>query len=94
MHPEVCFCELVGEPMTHNKASVLGREERRRALTRSFPELHVIERQGRDLELPIEDILDATVACWSALRLVGGKGRSLPNAVPFDATGLPMAIWV
>jgi len=94
VHPEVCFSELVGMPMTHRKASILGREERQRALARSFPELHVIEKTGRDQGLPIEDILDATVACWSALRLVGGKGRSLPDAVPFDITGLPMAIWV
>ena len=80
--------------VAHRKASILGREERQRALARSFPELHVIEKTGRDQGLPIEDILDATVACWSALRLVGRKGRSLPDAVPFDITGLPMAIWV
>jgi len=94
VHPEVCFSELVGGPMTHHKASILGREERQRALTRPFPELRVIEKTGCDQGLPIEDILDATVACWSALRLVGGEGRSLPNAVPRDTTGLPMAIWV
>ena len=94
VHPEVSFCELAGEPMRHHKASVPGREERRRALSRSFPELHVIEKSGRDQGVPVEDILDAIVACWSALRLVGGKGHSLPSAVPFDTTGLPMAIWV
>ena len=94
IHPEVSFSALVGTPMTHRKATLLGREERQRALARSFPELHVIEKDGRDQGLPIEDILDATVACWSALRLVGGKGRSLPDVIPLDSTGLPMAIWV
>jgi predicted RNase H-like nuclease len=54
----------------------------------------MIVKTGRDQGLPIEDILDATVACWSALRMVSGKSRSLPEAVPFDITGLPMAIWV
>lgn len=93
VHPEVCFSELVGMPMTHHKASLLGREERQRALARPFPELHLIEEAGRDQGLPIEDILDATVACWSALRLVGCKGRCLPDVVPVDTTGLPMAIW-
>ena len=63
-------------------------------LARSFPELHMIEKTGRAQGLQIEDILDATVACWSAFRMVSGKGRSLPNIVPFDITGLPMAIWV
>jgi predicted RNase H-like nuclease len=94
VHPEVCFSELVGVPMTHRKASILGREERQRALARSFPELHLIEKSGRDQGIPIEDILDATVSCWSALRLAGGNGRNLPDIVPFDVTGLPMAIWV
>jgi predicted RNase H-like nuclease len=94
IHPEVSFSALVGTPMTHRKATLLGREERQRALARSFPELHVIEKHGRDQGLPIEDILDATVGCWSALRLVGGKGRSLPDVIPLDSTGLPMAIWV
>jgi predicted RNase H-like nuclease len=94
VHPEVCFAELVGKPMTYPKATVLGRKERQHALIRSFPDLDVIERAGRDQGLPIEDILDATVACWSALRLAGGKGRSLPENVPFDSTGLPMAIWI
>lgn len=94
VHPEVCFSELAGMPMIHRKASILGREERQRALARSFPELHMIEKTGRAQGLQIEDILDATVACWSAFRMVSGKGRSLPNIVPFDITGLPMAIWV
>ena len=94
VHPEVSFRELAGEPMKHPKASRLGREERRRALSGYFPELQVIEKSGRDQGVPVEDILDATVACWSALRLVGGKGRSLPPTVPLDTTGLPMAIWV
>jgi predicted RNase H-like nuclease len=94
VHPEVCFSELVGEPMIHRKSSMLGRKERRRALVQSFSELDVIEKTGCGQGLPVEDILDATVACWSALRLAVGLGRSLPDAVPRDITGLPMAIWV
>jgi predicted RNase H-like nuclease len=94
VHPEVCFSELAGMSMTHRKASTLGRDERRRALALSFPQLPTIEKAGRDQGLPIEDILDATVACWSAIRLAGGNGRSLPDPVPRDTTGLPMAIWV
>jgi predicted RNase H-like nuclease len=94
VHPEVCFSELVGHPMTHRKASSQGRAERRRALSLCFPDLSVIENAGQAQGLPIEDILDAAVACWSALRLAVGKGRSLPSAVPLDSTGLLMAIWV
>lgn len=94
VHPEVCFSELVGHPMAHRKASFPGREERRRALSVCFPDLRVIEKAGREQGLPIADILDATVACWSARRLAAGEARSLPSAIPIDSTGLPMAIWV
>jgi len=62
VHPEVCFRELVGRSMVYRKARVAGRDERRRALTRSFPQLDMIEKSGRDQGLPIEDILDAVVA--------------------------------
>ncbi|MBM3546071.1 MAG: DUF429 domain-containing protein [Alphaproteobacteria bacterium] len=94
VHPEVCFRELAGKPMIHHKASVKGRDERRCVLTSSFADWHLVEKSGRNQGIPIEDILDAGVACWSALRLADNKGRSLPDTVPHDGTGLPMAIWV
>jgi predicted RNase H-like nuclease len=94
VHPEVCFSELTGAPMAHRKGSRLGREERRDALTGVFPDLHAIEATGRAQGIPVEDILDAAIACWSASRLAGGKGRSLLDPVPADSTGLPMTIWV
>lgn len=94
VHPEVCFCELAGRPMVYRKARVAGRDERRRALMPLFPNLDMIEKSGRDQGLPIEDILDAVVACWSAGRLANGDARSLPETGRSDATGLPMVIWV
>jgi predicted RNase H-like nuclease len=91
VHPEVCFRELAGgQPMTHPKTKPPGREERRRHLLSYFPDLDAIEKAGREQRVPIEDVLDATVACWSALRLATGRGRSLCNPVPFDSKGLPM----
>lgn len=92
VHPEVCFAELAGNPMSNRKASSLGRMERKEALARPFPELSAIEKVGRHQGLPIEDILDAAVACWSALRLAQGAGRSVGELVHLDATGLRMAI--
>jgi predicted RNase H-like nuclease len=94
VHPEVCFCQLVGKPMAHSKGKSAGREERRAALAQTLPQLDVIVNAGAALGLPIEDLLDATAACWSAQRLAAKQGRSIPAAVPSDATGLPMAIWV
>jgi predicted RNase H-like nuclease len=67
VHPEVSFCELAGgKPMAHRKTSPAGRSERQRELARCFQNLDQIDKAGRDQRLPIEDILDATVACWSS----------------------------
>lgn len=93
IHPELCFSKLAGMPMRHCKSSRAGKDERRSALGRAFADLDLIEKEGRSQGLAIEDILDATVACWSARRLAIGQGRSFPEVVPFDSTALPMAIW-
>ena len=42
--------------------------------------------------MPLEDVLDAAVACWSALRLAVGKGRSLIKPIPQDLSGLQMTM--
>jgi threonine dehydratase len=94
VHPEVSFAELVGKPMIHPKSSKAGREERRIALNQAFSNLSTIEDDGLEQGLPIEDILDATVACWSASRLAAGRGRRLPETLSIDSVGLPMVIWV
>jgi predicted RNase H-like nuclease len=94
IHPEVCFCELAGHPMKNPKRKSEGREERRQLLGQYVRDLNKIVESGYEQRLPLEDILDATVACWSALRLVAGKGRSLVQPIPRDTSGLPMTIWV
>ncbi len=94
VHPEVCFCELTGYPMTYPKRQRQGRVDRMKALRDCFPTLEVILELGREKRLPRGDILDAAVACWSALRLAKGKWRSLVEPVPKDTLGLPMTIWV
>jgi predicted RNase H-like nuclease len=95
VHPEVSFREMAGgRPMEYRKVSAAGRDERRRALAGFIPRLTEIEQDGRKQGLPIEDILDAAAACWSAARIAMGTARSLPADVPLDATGVPTAIWV
>ena len=53
----------------------------------------VNSRTTREQGLKVEDILDASVACWSAGRLAAGQGGRLPQSFSWDSTGLPMAIW-
>ena len=63
------------------------------ALRACFPDMDDLVEQGRRQGLPKEDVIDAAIACWSALRLADGKGRSLVEPVPRDSFGLPMTIW-
>ena len=94
VHPEVCFCELAGRPMSCPKGSREGQVERRQALRQSFGNLdEIVERGRKEQRLATEDILDAVVACWSAVRLADRKGRSLVEPAPRDSAGLPMTIW-
>lgn len=94
IHPEVSFFELFGQKMRHAKSKLIGREERRSALQSYFADFPALEEAGRKVRIPFENILDATVACWSGLRLANGEGHSLPQVPPEDGLGLPMAIWV
>ena len=96
VHPELCFRELAGAPMRFYTKEPAGQEERQRHLRRHFRDLDLaaIEKSGRKQKIPIDDILDATVASWSALRLATGRGRSLCEPIPVDSKGLPMTMWV
>jgi predicted RNase H-like nuclease len=94
VHPEVSFLELTGDLMAHSKRKREGREDRKQALRQCFPGIDAILDKGHGEGLPLVDILDAAVACWSAVRLAEGKGRSLVNPIPCDAMELPMTIWV
>jgi predicted RNase H-like nuclease len=87
-HPEVCFAEMAGRPLSHSKKRSQGRVERQRLLAQCFP---IASDKVNDRD---EDVLDAAAACWSALRLATQRGRSLVEPVPLDKTGLTMTIWV
>jgi predicted RNase H-like nuclease len=93
VHPEVCFLEMTGAPMPYSKRKQVGWHSRREALRACFPDMDDLVEQGRRQGLPKEDVIDAATACWSALRLADGKGRSLVEPVPRDSFGLPMTIW-
>ena len=80
--------------MQHSKRKKRGREDRKQALRQCFLDIDAILDDGRGEGLRSEDLLDAAVACWSALRLAEGKGRSLIDPPPCDTIGLLMTIWV
>jgi predicted RNase H-like nuclease len=100
-HPELAFQSLAGRPIQHRKKTVAGREERLRVLE-NIPSLlfhgirtafeQVLHAYKRTDVAP-DDILDAYVLVWTALRIWQAQARRVPQVPPCDTRGLRMEIW-
>lgn len=92
VHPELCFWGLSGAPMHHSKKKGEGFRERLKVLTEHFPEtVNLADEallQYRRYEVARDDILDALVAAYCALRIKDCS--TLPRIPEIDPTGLPM----
>ena len=91
VHPEVCFWALnQRRPMTHNKKTKEGAAERIAVLRPVFSEIerHLANRPPR---VGADDLLDAAVAAWTALRRHRGEAGCVcpPER---DEKGLSVAI--
>lgn len=78
-----------GHALGHRKKSAAG------ALIR----IELLRRQGIELtrlteaaSAPLDDVLDAAAAAWSARRILAGVAKSLPDP-PELVDGYPVAIW-
>jgi predicted RNase H-like nuclease len=71
VHPEVSFRELLGRPLSP-KRTAAGASERRLALAEAGINLP-------DLPYLLDDVLDAAVAAWSAMRYARGTALPLPR---------------
>jgi len=90
VHPEVSFCLLAGAPLLPRKGTPEGYDVRRRALMNALG-LEVWDRKAAfGLAKPAkpDDILDATVAAWTARRKVEGRENRLADEAQVDANGL------
>ncbi len=84
-HPEVSFKTLVGEPMRSGKKSKAGKLERRQALHTApgddFLQLDANPRAALQREgitnVKVDDLLDACIMLWTALRIVAGGQAGL-----------------
>jgi predicted RNase H-like nuclease len=95
VHPEVSFWALANrQPMIHPKRTPSGFEERRAALDDALGIAIPSRVEARGIARPAgaDDILDATVAAWTARRYVEGRAGRLPTDPPVDARGLRMEI--
>jgi predicted RNase H-like nuclease len=92
VHPEVSFRALAGRPLRARKKTWAGVWERvallRSAGTELPAELGEAGKVGG-----VDDVLDAAVVAWSALRIVSGKAKSLPRVAERVPDGGAMAIW-
>lgn len=90
IHPEVSFAALAGGHLHHSKRSWNGQMERRRLLAGAG--LVLPDELDAGAEAGADDVLDATVAAWSAGRKARGEAKTLP-AEALDETESAVAIW-
>ena len=92
VHPEMCFWKLAGaRPMMHGKKTNAGVNERIDLLRTVFPNIK-LHLQNRPAKVKKDDLLDAAVAAWTALRLSKGEGCRVCEP-EFDERGLTATIW-
>ncbi len=91
VHPELCFRALCGRVLMTPKRSWNGANERRAALEQAGIVLpKFLEGVGA---VPVDDVLDAAVAAWSAKRIADGAAQSVPLEPEVDANGRQIGIW-
>jgi predicted RNase H-like nuclease len=94
IHPEVCFWAAAGRrQLSHPKRKAAGFEERRAILEQVFIGVGIPTRReaaGLLHGVGPDDVLDATVAAWTAWRHARGLCERVPESPEFDARGLRM----
>jgi len=93
VHPELCFWELHdGQAMQFKKRSKDGKRERLSLLLQPFPEISAHLSQLDSKLAGPDDLLDAAVAAWTAVRIGRKEAAHIPEEPEFDCTGLRMEI--
>jgi predicted RNase H-like nuclease len=92
VHPELCFAELAGAPLTDSKSTWAGAAKRRRLLAAEGIEL------AGDLGLTgkqvgVDDVLDAAAVAWTARRMARGVAWRLPAEPERFSDQVDCAIW-
>lgn len=91
-HPEASFAQLAGAPLHSAKSTWAGIARRRQLLADAG--IVLPENLGPAGEkAAIDDVLDAAVAAWTALRVTRDQARSHPDPPELFSDGLASAIW-
>lgn len=91
VHPEVSFADLAGGHLAHPKSTWAGVVLRRRVLDEHG--IEIPEELGPAGVAGVDDVLDAAIAAWSAMRIANGNARSLPDPPHVGSDGHASAIW-
>ncbi len=91
VHPEVSFRAMAGQMLKYSKKSWNGAAIRRELLAQH--DIVLPNNLGDAGLAPVDDVLDAAAAAWTADRVARGKGVSLPSPPEELADGRKAAIW-
>jgi predicted RNase H-like nuclease len=87
VHPELSFRTLAGgEPLPYAKKTWRG-QNLRRALLAEAGGIVLPDALGEADRVPVDDVLDAAVAAWSAHRIARGTAGRVPEKPERDAEG-------
>lgn len=91
VHPEVSFRAMAGRPLEYSKKSWNGAFLRRMLLAQH----HIVlpKDLGTAGLAPVDDVLDAAAAAWTADRIARGEATSLPSPPERLEDGQQAAIW-
>ncbi|OIJ99708.1 DUF429 domain-containing protein [Streptomyces colonosanans] len=85
-HPEVSFYALAdGVPLVYAKKTWRGQALRRSLLAEAG--LVLPDELGEADRIPVDDVLDAAAAAWSAHRIALGTANRVPEVPELDAEG-------
>ena len=92
VHPEASFAKLAGAPLHSPKSSWAGIARRRQLLAEVG--IFLPEDLGPAGEkAAVDDVLDAAVAAWTAVRVTRNQARPHPDPPELFSDGLASAIW-
>jgi predicted RNase H-like nuclease len=91
VHPEASFRSMNGDRRLQYRKKTAGGAMERLELLR----IHGIDltRIRAAAHVPLDDVLDAAAAAWSATRIAAGTARTLPDP-PEIVEGRRVAVWV
>tara|TARA_A100001011_G_scaffold386539_1_gene462574 strand:- start:551 stop:1099 length:549 start_codon:yes stop_codon:yes gene_type:complete len=84
-HPECSFTQISGAPILENKKTMKGIFKRLDILNKlNFDLPRLVEMLPKNVNIGIDDLLDAAILCWTASRFFNGNIKTFPNSTLRD----------